>query len=69
MLRACLKPASSRGPDDEGATVTQGVEVYNVCTMRWIELYLGVPNGKVESLLTPFEHLVIPFSGEIKVAP
>ena len=27
-----------------------------------------VPNGKVESLPTTFEHLVIPFSGVIELA-
>ncbi len=27
-----------------------------------------VPNGKAESLPTPFEHVVMPFSGEIRIA-
>lgn len=34
MLQAFLKPTSSRGPYDEGTTVTQGLVLYNVCTLR-----------------------------------
>ena len=57
MLRACLKPTSSRGPDDECATVTQGLVVYHECPLRGIEVFrLGVPKeeNRVRALSLPF---------------